>query len=124
MPREYPEPWDESQAKQIEGLLISGVNDKRMVAAVMRCKVGDLDWLCRQSFGLTFTRLYERCELEGIARLKSSAFAMATDGKNAKMLELMLKERGLMLGTVERRHKVQKEMREAERAEKPKEQNF
>lgn len=114
MAREYPEPWDDAQAEQVEGLLIAGVNDKRTVAAVMRCKVGDLDWLCRQSFGQTFAKVAERCDLEGIARLKASAFNMATDGKNAKMLEMQLRERGLILGPVERRRQVKAETDKAE----------
>ncbi len=114
MPREYPEPWDESQANQVKGLLIAGVSDKRMVAAVMDCKVGDLDWLCRDAFGMTFAKFSERCELEGLARLKASAFAMATEGKNAKMLEMQLRERGLILGPVERRRQVKRETDKAE----------
>lgn len=113
MPREYPEPWDESQAKQVEGMLISGC-DKRMVSAVMDCKVGDLDWLCRNAFGLTFAKLSEKCDLKGLARLKASAFTMATEGKNAKMLEMQLRERGLNLGPVERRRQVKREMDKAE----------
>jgi len=109
MPRAYPEPWDDSDKEQVEGLLIGGVSDKRTVAAVMRCRVGDLDWLCRQAFGQTFAKVAERCNLEGIARLKVSAFNMATDGKNSKMLEMQLRERGVILGTVERRRQVKAE---------------
>lgn len=118
MARAYPDPWDDSQIEQVEGLLIAG-NDRKAVAAVMRCKVGDLDWLCRQAFDQTFKQVADRCELEAIARLKAAAFNMATDGKNAKMLEMQLRERGLVMGPVERRRKIK-----AEQEAKEKETDF
>lgn len=110
--RTYPEPWDESQSKQVEGLLTAFISDKRAVAAVMGCKVGDLDWLCRQAFDKTFSKAAEHFALIGDAQLKSATFKLAVDG-NAKMLETLNRERGLTLGPVERRRKVAKEAKQA-----------
>lgn len=108
--RARPEPWDDSQISQVEGLLTSFVDDKPSVAAVMGCMVGDLDWLCRQAFGMTFGKSAEHFGLIGKARLKSATFKMAVDG-NAKMLEALNREHGMMMGPVERRRKVAREVK-------------
>ena len=104
-----PTPWDESQVKQVRSLLTKFCNDESTVCAVMDCRKKDLNWLCRQAFGLTFRDAAKKFELEGKAILKMAYFDAAVDDKNSKALDLMAREYLDMLGPVEHRRKVKAE---------------
>lgn len=113
MARARPDPWDAEQVKNVKGLLTTFCGDRETVCAVMDCARGDLDWLCRQAFGLTFAKAVEKFELVGKARIKSALF-QAAEGGNAKALDIMCREHLDILGPVERRHKIAREVRQAE----------
>ena len=108
-----PDPWDCAQVNRVQELLTAFVSDKPTVAAVMGCKVGDLDWLCRQAFGKTFARTVEHYALIGEAELKMATFKLAIEG-NQKMLDSLNREHGLLLGPVERRRKIERQSRAEE----------
>lgn len=127
MARQRPKPWNDEQVAAVKELLTSFCNDADTVCACMDCHKEDLNWLCRQAFGpnMTFAKTVEKYRLVGKAKLQKALMRAAMDEKpNSKALDFVIREYLDILGPIERRHKVQKEMREAERAEKPKEQNF
>jgi hypothetical protein len=108
-----PQPWSAEQVAQVKGLLSSFNGDVETVCAVMDCRRDDLNWLCRQAFGpsMTFAKAVHKYELVGKARLKSALFKAAEDG-NTKALDMLAREHLEMMGPVERRRKVAKEMRD------------
>ena len=107
-----PQPWNDDQIAQVKGLLSSFNSDAETVCAVMDCRREDLNWLCRQAFGpnVTFAKAVRKYELVGKARLKSALFKAAEDG-NSKALDMMAREHLEMMGPVERRRKVAREVR-------------
>lgn len=104
-----PDPWDDSQVEKVRNLLTKFCNDNATVCAVMGCHKSDLNWLCRQAFGVPFKEAARRFELEGKAILKMAYFDAAVKDKNSKALDLMAREHLDMLGPVERRRKVKAE---------------
>ena len=117
MARTRPEPWSDTQAAEVRELLTSFCNDADTVCACMDCRKEDLNWLCRQAFGpnMTFAKTVEKYTLVGKARLKKALMRAAMDEKpNSKALDYVTREYLDILGPVERRRKVAKEVREAE----------
>lgn len=114
MPRTRPEPWNDAQKEKVRNLMVKFCGDRDTICAVMDCKAADLAWLCTQAFGLTYTAALKKFELEGKAILKSAYFDAAVDDKNSKALDLMAREHLGMLGPVERRRQVAKEVKQAE----------
>ena len=101
--RVRPDPWDSQEVKNVEGLLMSFNGDRATVCAVMGCARGDLDWLCKQAFGMGFDKAVEKYELVGKAKLRHALFKSAESG-NSKALDMLARER-LDLGPVEQRRK-------------------
>lgn len=101
-----PTPWDDDQKQKVRNLLTKFCGDKETICAVMECRQGDLNWLCRNAFGLTYAQAKEKFELEGKAKLRMAYYDAAIGGKNAKALEIVTREHLGIPGPVERRHKV------------------
>lgn len=110
MARVRPEPWDETQTKQAVGVMtsfaVSGDEGKATMCDVMECAPIDLDWLCKQAFGLTFTAARAKFERIGRARIRSAIF-QAAEGGNTKMLELEARISGLDTGTTPARRRAE-----------------
>lgn len=102
MATKRPEPWDEAQKAQARGVMTafatSGEDGRLIMCDVMECAPRDLDWLCKEAFGLTFSKAREKYERVGKARIKSAIFQGA-EGGNAKMLELASRISGLYVET-------------------------
>jgi len=113
--RRRPVPWNDEQAKRVRNLLTKFCGDKETVCAVMGCRQGDLNWLCRNAFGMTYAQSVASFELEGKAILKMAYFDAAVNDKNSKALDLMAREHLGMLGPVERRRKVKAEVEKKEK---------
>ena len=117
MARTRPEPWSDAQAAEVKELLTSFCNDADTICACMDCRKDDLNWLCRQAFGpnRTIAKTVEKYALVGKARLKKALMRAAMDEKpNSKALDYVTREYLDILGPVERRRKVAKEVKEAE----------
>jgi len=111
-----PVAWTQDEAKRVREMLMKFCGDEDTVCAVMGCRKSQLNWLCREAFGLPYAQAARKFELEGKAILKMAYFDAAVDG-NSKALDLMAREHLDMLGPVERRRKVAAEAKAAERAE-------
>lgn len=117
MTRIRPEPWTDEQVDAVKELLTSFCDDPDTICACMDCKRDDLNWLCRQAFGqsVTFAKAVEKYRLVGKANLKVALMKAATDAKpNSKALDYAVREYLELLGPVEHRHKVEKEVKKAE----------
>jgi len=119
-----PEPWNDGQIEKVRNLLTKFCNDAATVCAVMGCRKGDLNWLCRQAFDMSFNETAKKFELEGKAILKMAYFDAAVKDKNSKALDLMAREHLDMLGPVERRRKVKAEADARAEREKAEEVDF
>ena len=110
MARVRPEPWDETQTKQAEGVMtsfaVSGEDGKATMCDVMGCAPSDLDWLCQQAFGLAFSKARAKYERIGRARIRSAIF-QAAEGGNAKMLEIEARMSGLDMGPTQARRRAE-----------------
>lgn len=99
MARVRPEPWDDEQRGQairaMTSFAVSGDDGKLTMCALMDCAPVDLDWQCKQAFGLTFANARTKYERIGRARVLTAIFQVAESGKNAKMLELVARISGL-----------------------------
>lgn len=114
MPRNRPEPWSDEQIRQVIELLTTFNNDPETVCAFMDCRKDDLNWLCRNAFGqsMTFAKVVHKYELVGKAKLKKSLMRAAMDEKpNSKALDFAIREYLDILGPVERRRKVAREVK-------------
>ena len=111
MPRKRPEPWNQTQIEKVRNLMTKFCSDPETICAVMDCRKDDLAYLCREAFGLNFKEAVKRFEMEGKATLKMAYFDAAVKDKNSKALDLMAREHLDMLGPVERRRKVAREVK-------------
>ena len=106
MARARPEPWSDSQVAQAKGLMMSlALSDdepRATMCDVMECAPSDLDWLCKQAFGLSFASAKKKFERVGKARLRSALFKAAEDC-NRSALDLLAREHLGYMGPVERR---------------------
>ena len=116
---EKPIPWSDDQIAQVVELLTSFSSDPETICACMDCEKKDLNYLCRQAFGpnMTFAKVVRKYELVGKAELKKALMRAAKDDKpNSKALDFVIREYLDILGPVERRRKVAKEVRAEEEA--------
>ena len=116
---EKPTPWSDEQRVQVVELLTTFNNDPETVCACMDCKKEDLNFLCRRAFGpnMTFAKAVRKYELVGKAKLKKALMRAAMDEKpNSKALDFAIREYLDILGPVERRRKVAKEVQAEEEA--------
>lgn len=117
MARVLPEPWTEDQISKVKALLTSFVNDQESICAYMDCKKEDLNYLCRKAFGpnVTFAKAVKKYELVGKADLQMALMRAAKSEKPVpKALDFATREYLEILGPVERRRKVAKEVRAEE----------
>ena len=114
MPRTPPEPWTEEEAAKARALMTKFCGDQDTICAVMGCKAEDIPWLCTKAFGKNYATALRTFELEGKAILRMAYFDAAVEDKNSKALDLMAREHLGMLGPVERRRKVAKDVRREE----------
>lgn len=117
MQRNRPEPWSDDQVVEVVELLTTFNNDPETVCAFMDCRRDDLNYLCRKAFGpnMTFARVVRKYELVGKAKLKKSLMRAAMDEKpNSKALDFAIREYLEILGPVERRRKVAREVKAKE----------
>lgn len=98
-----PNPWTEQQARDVESILTC-FNGAAEVCAAMDCKEADLNWLCRQAFGLTFKQAKAKFQTVGRSLLRRALFNSAIEG-NAKALDVLSREQ-LGTGPVEMRRKM------------------
>lgn len=96
-------PWTEQQAKDVEDILTC-FNGAEEVCAAMGCRKSDLNWLCRQAFGLTFKDAEARFQTIGRSLLRRALFNSAVDG-NAKALDTLVREQ-LGMGPIEARKRT------------------
>ena len=96
-------PWTDAQAKDVEDILTC-FNGADEVCAAMGCRKGDLNWLCRQAFGMTFKDAEQRFQTIGRSLLRRALFNAATDG-NAKALDTLVREQ-LGMGPLEARRRT------------------
>ena len=116
MPRKYPDPWTEDQAEQARALMTKFCGEKETLCAVMGCRSADLPYLCQKAFGMNYVTALRTFELEGKAILRMAYFDAAVEDKNSKALDLMAREHLGMLGPVERRRKVARQVQAEEEA--------
>ena len=119
MARQRPIPWSDEQIAQVVELLTTFNSDQETICACMDCKKEDLNFLCRQAFGpnMTFAKAVNKYELVGKAKLKKALMRAAMDEKpNSKALDFAIREYLDILGPVERRRKVAKEVQAEEEA--------
>ena len=110
-----PQPWTEEQARTVENML-ECFNDAEEVCAVMGCRKADLNWLCRQAFGVAFSVVRDKHHTIGRSLLRRAMFNAAIDG-NAKALDTLAREH-LGTGPVEtRRRQAAKAKAEQAKAE-------
>lgn len=117
MARVLPEPWTEDQISKVKALLTSFVNDQESICAYMDCKKEDLNYLCRKAFGpnVTFAKAVKKYELVGKADLQMALMRAAKSEKPVpKALDFATREYLEILGPVERRRKVAKEVKAEE----------
>lgn len=96
-------PWTDEQAREVEETLMC-FNGADEVCAAVGCKAADLNWLCRQAFGLTFKQAEARFQTVGRSRLRKALFEAALAG-NAKALDTLVREQ-LGMGPVEARRRT------------------
>ena len=114
-----PTPWSDAQKAQVVELLTTFNSDPETICAYMDCRREDLNYLCREAFGpnMTFAKAVRKYELVGKANLKKALMRAAMDDKpNSKALDFAIREYLDILGPVERRRKVAKEVRAEEEA--------
>lgn len=78
--------WDEHDVENVKGVLTSG-SGRDEVCAVTGCEPGDLDRLCRDSFGEPYDAVERRYHAIGVAMVRKAMFEAACAG-NAKAAEM------------------------------------
>lgn len=108
------QPWTEQEASDVKETLMC-FNGADEVCATVGCKRDDLNWLCRQAFGMTFNQAEQRFQTVGRAQLRKALFSAALDG-NAKALDTLVREQ-LGMGPVEARRRTAAKAKQAEAEE-------
>lgn len=115
MARTLPEPWTPEQVKRVESLLKSFQNEPEDVCACLDCKKADLNYLCRQAFGLTFAQAVAKYGRQGKCEYWEAVRRAAIAEKpHNESLKTYGQQYIGVLGTVERRRQVAKEVKQAE----------
>jgi len=108
------QPWTDEQAREVKQTLMA-FNGMAEVCAVVNCKAVDLNWLCRQAFGMPFRQAMENFQTVGRASLRRALFDAALDG-NAKALDTLVREQ-LGMGPVEARRRTAAKAEQAQAEE-------